>query len=146
MWAGLEKTLVLLEKALEEFLHEGMAPLCNAFAFRREHLVLDPAELDPVFTVARIVSAVGLGVFRHGGRVVQHCSHFAGEEIGPGDTDRANGVELVRIEETLRLQCLGNMAVSVSVGEDAVEDVVPLVLGEEISLKNFPGDLCTDLG
>ena len=90
----------------EEIDHKVVALNGEVASCLRQHLVFDKAELDEVFAIGGIL--LGVAVFSEGllCGVVDAGTNAPCEVEGACNADGADTIQLVRVENHLRLQCL----------------------------------------
>jgi len=88
-----------------------------------EHPVFDLGELELEFPVPRVLFRVRPGVVEVRFRIVQLGPYLPGKQKSPADTDRADGIELIRVEKGSGLQRFRRVVSAKPVGSDAVDDV-----------------------
>ena len=136
---ALEIAVGLAVEAVEVGDHEVVAPRGEALPFRREHPVLDVAELDHELPVGRVLLRVRGGLGQVDPLVVEAGPHLAGEEEGPADPDGADRIELVGVEEDAGLEGAGREVLAEAVGLDAVDDPLDPPGVEAEAGEDLPG-------
>lgn len=83
----------------EEFVHEFRAFRCRVPSGSRQHPFRNVAELDKIFAVGGIFASIRFTRDGFRGGIVKSGADPAGEMESASDTDRSDGIELVRIIE-----------------------------------------------